>query len=171
MLPTFSDAFPDGLPAYSGPLPAWDGMDFNDFAKSLRPFLLGTFEIPITNLNTHDLQRAINEEWISTLLLSLGKSKDADLHPGSAFLNTPDVPLDSEGNPDPKRMMCTIPDGCHRSTATGRMDWPEEKKTWVFTVYRFRTYQLCLIANCLLTVVHPQSCSFGPCAPAKRLDD
>jgi hypothetical protein len=149
-LPTFSDAFPDGLPEYSGssPLPSWDSMEFNIFVKSLGPFCLGLFEIPIANVNTHDLQRDIDEEYMEKdLLTSIATSKDAYVHPGTAILNTNVIPRDSEGNPDPNQMKVTIPDGGHRSTAVGRMEWPEEKKTWVYMVYEFRMYQLCLISK------------------------
>jgi hypothetical protein len=135
-LPAFSDAFPDGLPEYSGskPLPAWGAMNFNGFAKSLRPFSIGVYEIPVANVNMHKLQRVPSENWLEYLGTSLAKSKDADAHPGTAILNTVEVPRDSDGNPDPMRMMVTVPDGGHRSTAVGRMDWPVEEKTWVYEV-------------------------------------
>jgi len=134
-LPPFSTAFPQGLPEDSGPLPPWENMAFNDFAKSIRQFDLGVFEIPVANCNTHDLQRATEEEWLKGLKASLLKSKDADAHPGHALLNTKDLPIDSEGNTDCSKMFITVMSGGHRSTAVGRMDWPVEKKTWVFRIY------------------------------------
>ena len=115
-------------------------MDFNDFIKSLGLFCLGLFEVPIANVNTHDLQRKINEKYMKELLTSIATSKDAYVHPRMAILNIDVILRDSEGNPDPKQMKLTIPDGGHCSTAVGRMDWPKEKRTWVYLVYLFCMY-------------------------------
>jgi hypothetical protein len=127
-------------------------MAYNEFIQSIGEFYLGLFEVPVANVNTHPLQRAPDEEYLPTLVDSLSRSKDAYVHPGTAVLNSVVVPRNSEGKPDPKQMKLTVTSSGHHCTATMRMDWPEEKKTWVFHVYLFRMSSLHLIQNCLLTV-------------------
>jgi hypothetical protein len=68
----------------------------------------------------------------------LEKSKDSDANPGHLFLNFPDIPKDANGEIDGTEMRGTVASAAHRSTATGRMNWPDGAKTWVFRVYSWR---------------------------------
>jgi len=134
-----SDAFPDGLPTPPKDLPEYVSMDFNTFCSRLRLAHVGTFEIPISNVNQHEFQRTIDNNWVTKLQGKFGlDGRNAFAHPGVGILNTEDVPKGADGRPDGSQMRITLISAGHRSSAVAGMpSLAAHEKVWVYEVYTY----------------------------------
>ena len=129
-----------GLPPPPPTMPNWTSMDYDQFAAYFHSIDLGTFDIPLTNVNVHTQQRTLDEPWVSDLQLKkFADGIQPNAHPGVAILNTETLPLDPDGKTDSSQIKASIISAVHWSTARLRMDGPDEKKTWVFRVYPYST--------------------------------
>jgi hypothetical protein len=138
-LASMANAFPDGLPAPLKDLPNYVNMDFNDFCSRLMLAHVGTFEVPMANVNQHEFQCPIDNKWVTILQ---GKFKvdgrNAFVHPGVSVLNTEDVPMGADGWPDGLQMRITLMSAGHWSSAVAGMpSLAAHQKVWVFDVYRY----------------------------------
>ena len=134
------EAFPNGLPPPPPNMPNWASTDDDKFAASFHSIDLGTFDIPLTNINVHTQQRSLDEPWVSDLQLKqFADGIQRNAHPGVAILNTETFPLNPDGKTDSAQIKASIISAVHQSTACLRMDGPDEGKTWVFCVYPYST--------------------------------
>jgi hypothetical protein len=138
---TMTEAFPDGLPPPPANMPNWSPMDYDQFAGFYRTVDLGCFQIPLANVNVHSAQRPQDTKWLTDLRARfLTDGILANANPGVAILNTQDLPLDEDGNPDPLQMLVSIIDGQHRCAARFGMEGPDSEKTWILRVFGFGTF-------------------------------
>jgi len=136
-LPTMADAFPEGLPPAPQGSPNWSSMDYDQFAMYYHTAEIGSFEIPIANVNIHTGQRPLEILWVKDLMVKFV----AGIHPhanfGVALLNTPNIPRDTNGQPDGSQMHVSNICALHHCTACWNMEGPDDEKTWFFRVYKF----------------------------------
>jgi hypothetical protein len=132
---SMKDAFPAGLPPPPQDMPDWVSMDYNQFAAFYHLKDLGTFTIPLANVNVHEGQRPEDVLWSAELRRRFADGIEAHAHPGVAILNTPQLPLDKDGNADPSQMRVSIVSSQHRCAARLGMDEPMDQKVWVFRVH------------------------------------
>jgi hypothetical protein len=131
------DAFPDGLlPAPPG-LPNWLSMDYNQFSMYYHTAEIGSFKIPIANINVHAGQRPLEPMWVKDLMLKFVAGIQLHANFGVALLNTPDIPMDVNGKPDGSQMHVSNIWALHHCTARWNMDGPDDEKTWFFRIYKF----------------------------------
>jgi hypothetical protein len=115
-LKTYEEAFPHGLNQETRPanLPDFSTMNVDQFVAWLKTQELGTFKIPLSNLNVHPEQRSRDSPWVVVIrgfMNDIGANMNS--HPGSGMVNSEDVPKTSEGEPDPSQMRLTVLDGAH----------------------------------------------------------
>jgi hypothetical protein len=138
------DAFPTGLPPPPPDMPDWVSMDYNQFAAFFHLKYLGTFTIPLTNVNVHEGQRPEDLLWTAELQRRFADGIEAHAHPGVAVLNTEQLPLDEDGNVDPLQMRVSIISSQHCCAARLGMNEPQNQKVWVFRVHAYGILLLCL---------------------------
>jgi len=153
---TMDQAFPNGLPAPPTDMPDWEPMDYDQFAACYQTKDLGCCEIPLLNVNLHPCQRPLDLSWVETLQkfkFANGIHKNA--YPGVAILNTPDIPLDEYGKPDPTQMSVTIISAQHHGAAVIGMNIPPAEKTWTLHVMGFGIFSyICFLIKSILIVLN-----------------
>jgi hypothetical protein len=144
-LASMADAFPVGLPEAPNDLPNYKDMDFNVFCSRLELAYVGTFEVPIANVNQHKFQRAIVGKWVAELQEKFRSDGiNSYVHPGVGILNTEEVPLGADGKPDGSEMRLSLLSAGHRSSAVAGMPTLNARqKVWVFRVYQYRMSLYC----------------------------
>jgi hypothetical protein len=136
-LKAFQSVFPNGLSQEDRPadLPDFSSYDLDQLAAWLKTRELGCFKIPLENLNTHLLQHERDPSWVVVMRGYFDESgAQMHTHPGCGILNTPCMPRDTEGNPDPLQMslsvVCTLHCACAQMTK-------DDVQFWVFTVWDY----------------------------------
>ena len=112
--------------------------DYDQFTGFYRTVDLGCFEIPLANVNIHSTQQPQDTKWLTDLRTQFEADGIlANANSGVAILNTQDLPLNQDGNPDPLQMLVSIVDGQHRCAARFGMEVPDSGKTWILRVFGF----------------------------------
>ena len=126
-LHAMQDAFPDGFPPALPGLLNWSSIDYNQFAMYYHTAEIGSFKIPIANINIHAGQRPLEPMWIKDLMLKFAAGIQLHANFGVALL-TLDIPMDVNGKSDGSQMHVSNICGLHCCTAHWNMNGPDDKK-------------------------------------------
>ena len=135
-LHAMQDAFPDGFPPALPGLLNLSSIDYNQFAMYYHTAEIGSFKIPIANINIHAGQRPLEPMWVKDLMLKFAAGIQLHANFGVALL-TLDIPMDVNGKSDGSQMHVSNICGLHCCTAHWNMNGPDDKKIWFFHVYKF----------------------------------